>query len=43
MKKRDTLKSESITFDEFIDVITENRGDEIKKQIRLIEKKSQKD
>ncbi|MBI2151893.1 hypothetical protein HYU21_04165 [Candidatus Woesearchaeota archaeon] len=40
MKKQEAQKSDTITFDEFIDLITENRGEEIKRQIREIEFKS---
>ncbi len=43
MKKQEALKCDSISFDEFIDIITDNRGEEIKKQIKLIEQKSKKD
>lgn len=43
MKKQEALKCESISFDEFIDIITENRGEEIKRQIKLIEKATKKD
>lgn len=38
MKKQETLKCERISFDEFIDIITENKGEEIKKQLREMEK-----
>ncbi len=37
MKKQEALRCESISFDEFIDIITENRGEEIKRKIREIE------
>ncbi len=40
MKKQEAYKSNSITFDEFIDLITENHGEEIKKQMREIGFKS---
>ncbi|MBS3123238.1 hypothetical protein J4437_01245 [Candidatus Woesearchaeota archaeon] len=40
MRKQEALKSDTITFDEFIDLITNNRGEDIKKQIRVIEFKS---
>lgn len=31
MKKQDTLQCDWISLDEFIDIITENRGEEIKR------------
>lgn len=37
MKKTEALKCESISFDEFIDIITDNRRDEIKRQMRRAE------
>ncbi|HIG92912.1 TPA: hypothetical protein HA234_01795 [Candidatus Woesearchaeota archaeon] len=40
--EKNIIKSDSITFDEFIDLITENRGEEIKKQIKEIELNSKK-
>ena len=36
-KKNGDYKCELITFDEFIDCLTENRGEELKKRIRTIE------
>ena len=36
--RKNNIKSDKITFDEFIDIITENKGDEIKKQLRIIER-----
>ena len=38
MKKPNEGKTEVISFDEFIDIITDNRGEEIKQQVRLIAK-----
>ncbi len=38
MKKQEALKCEIITFDEFIDCITDGKGEEIKKQIKKIER-----
>ena len=37
MKKIKSGRSETITFNEFIDLITENRGDEIKRELMMIE------
>jgi len=42
MKKQHNLKYESISFDEFIDCITDGKGEEIKRQIRLMEPKKMK-
>ncbi|HLC91240.1 MAG TPA: hypothetical protein VJI15_05745 [Candidatus Nanoarchaeia archaeon] len=36
MKKQKGLKYDSITFDEFIDIITDNRGEEIKRKMKEI-------
>jgi hypothetical protein len=43
MKKPNEGQTEVIRFDEFIDIIIDNRGEEIKKQIKLIEKTIKKD
>jgi len=40
MKKQKNMITDSITFDEFIDLITDNRGEEIKKQLKVMEKKA---
>ena len=37
MKKIKSYKCEQITVDEFIDLITENSGDKIKRELRVIE------
>ena len=42
MNKQRALKCDVITFDEFIDIITDNRGEEITKQIREIELKKKR-
>ncbi len=42
MGKDKKYRCESITFEEFIDCITDNRGDELKRQIRDIELNSQR-
>ncbi len=42
MNKPEEGTTEVISFDEFIDIITENRGEEVKKQIRAIEKTAKK-
>lgn len=39
MKKKQKLRTEAITFDEFIDCITNNQGEEIKREMRRIEQK----
>lgn len=39
LKKQKGLKTKQITFNEFIDFITNNQGEEIKKQMREIELK----
>lgn len=42
MKKEEKLKCETISFEEFIDCITDGRGGIIKKELRKIEEKKKR-
>ena len=40
MKQNINMKTETISFDEFIDILTEGTGDQIKKDLRKIDRQN---
>ena len=41
MTKKQILKTDTISFDEFIDLITDGRGEQIKKDLKKLEEETQ--